>query len=261
MVEVLAHHRDRWGHVEHYDDFLPLLTFDEFDAEAWARLAVEAGAGYTVFVAKHHDGWSWWDSPGTDRTVLAGGPRRNVLAEYAAACERNGIVFGTYYSLLDWGDPRYPGDEYVTDVLHPHVIDLVERYGSSVVWGDGNWGHGSDHWRTRELLDRLHAIDPQVIVNDRWSASADDVPEGAPATIRTFEYAAPDDIVDEPWELCRGIGSSFGHNRAERVEHHMSAVSNRRTADRGGRQGWAPAARRGTRRHRDDSRTAGPATA
>jgi alpha-L-fucosidase len=223
MVEVLAHHRDRWGHVERYDDFLPLLTFDEFDGEAWARLAVEAGAGYTVFVAKHHDGWSWWDAPGTDRTVLAGGPRRNVLAEYAAACERNGIVFGTYYSLLDWGDPRYPGDDYVAEVLHPHVVDLVERYGSNVLWGDGHWGHGPEHWRTRELLARVRAIDPQVVVNDRWWASPDDVPDGAPAIVRTFEYAPPHDIVDGPWELCRGIGSSFGHNRAERAEHHMSA--------------------------------------
>ena len=25
MVEVLAHHRDRWGHIEQYDDFLPLI--------------------------------------------------------------------------------------------------------------------------------------------------------------------------------------------------------------------------------------------
>ena len=223
MVEVLAHHRDRWGHVENYDDFLPLLTFDDFDAEAWARLAVEAGAGYTVFVAKHHDGWNWWDAPGTDRTLLSGGPRRNVLAEYAAACERNGIVFGTYYSLLDWGDPRYPDDDYVTEVLHPHVVDLVQRYGSSVLWGDGHWGHGPEHWRSRELLERVRAIDPHVIVNDRWWASDDDVPDGAPPIVRTFEYAPPDDIVDGPWELCRGIGSSFGHNRAERSEHHMSA--------------------------------------
>ena len=44
LVEVLAHHRDRWGHVEHYDDFVPLLTFEHFDAEAWAALASEAGA-------------------------------------------------------------------------------------------------------------------------------------------------------------------------------------------------------------------------
>ncbi len=225
MVEVLAHHRERWGHVESYDDFLELLRFEQFDAESWAQLAADAGAGYTVFVAKHHDGWNWWDAPGTDRTVLAGGPRRNVLAEYAAACERHGMVFGTYYSLLDWGDPRYPTDSYVDEVLHPHVIDLVERYGSSVLWGDGHWGHGPDHWRTRELLERVRSIDPDVVVNDRWWAADDDVPTGSPPIVRTFEYDAPDGIVDGPWELCRGIGASFCHNRAERAEHHMDAAA------------------------------------
>ena len=222
MVEVLAHHRDRWGHIEQYDDFLPLLTYDRFDAEDWAQLVSDAGAGYSVFVTKHHDGWSWWDAPNTDRTMLHGGPRRNVVAEYAAACERNDIVFGTYYSLLDWGDARFPEPSYVTEVLHPHVIDLVERYGSSVLWGDGHWGHGPDLWRTRELLERIWAIDPDVVVNDRWWAADDDVPAGSPPLVRTFEYEAPDEIIDGPWELCRGIGASFCHNRAERIEHHLS---------------------------------------
>jgi alpha-L-fucosidase len=222
MVEVLAHHRDRWGHIEHFDDFLPLLTYDRFDAEDWARLVTDAGAGYSILVAKHHDGWCWWDAPNTDRTVVHGGPGRNVLAEYAAACERNDIVFGTYYSLLDWGDARYPDPAYVSEVLHPHVVDLVERYGSSVLWGDGHWGHGPEFWRTGELLDRIRAIDPDIVVNDRWWASADDVPAGSPALVRTFEYQTPDDITDDPWELCRGIGASFCHNRAERAEHHMS---------------------------------------
>ena len=222
MVEVLAHHRDRWGRIEQYDDFLPLLTFDRFDAEDWAQLVADAGAGYSVFVTKHHDGWSWWDAPNTERTMLHGGPRRNVLAEYAAACERNDIVFGTYYSLLDWGDPRFPDPSYVTEVLHPHVIDLVERYGSSVLWGDGHWGHGPDRWRTRELLEHIRSIDPNVVVNDRWWASPDDVPAGSPALVRTFEYEAPDGILEGPWELCRGIGASFCHNRAERGEHHLS---------------------------------------
>ncbi len=222
MVEVLAHHRDRWGHIEHFDDFLPLLTFDRFDAEDWARLAVDAGMGYTVFVAKHHDGWSWWDAPGTSRTMIHGGPRRNVLAEYAAACERNDIVFGTYYSLLDWGDERYPTDDYVRDVLHPHVTDLVERYGARVMWGDGHWGHGPDRWRTADLMKQLRGIDPELVVNDRWWASDDDAPAGTPPIVRTYEYEAPNGIVTGPWELCRGVGASFCHNRTERVEHHLS---------------------------------------
>ena len=35
LVEVLAHHRDRWGHVDRFDDFVDLLTFERFDAEEW----------------------------------------------------------------------------------------------------------------------------------------------------------------------------------------------------------------------------------
>jgi len=222
MVEVLAHHRDRWGHIEHFDDFLPLLTYDRFDAEDWAQLVADAGAGYTVFVTKHHDGLAWWDAPNTDRTALHGGPRRNVLAEFAAACERNDVVFGAYYSLLDWDDTRFGEAEYATEVLHPHVVDLVERYGARYLWGDGHWGHGPDVWRTGELLEQVFAIDSELVLNDRWWASDDMVPEGGPLLVRTFEYQAPDGIVDTPWELCRGIGSSFCHNRAERAEHHLS---------------------------------------
>ncbi|MGI9644709.1 MAG: alpha-L-fucosidase [Ilumatobacteraceae bacterium] len=222
LVETLAHHRDRWDFVEHFDDFLPLLTYDRFDAEDWARLAVDAGMGYTILVTKHHDGLCWWDAPNTTRTAVEHGPRRNVVAEYAAACERNDIVFGTYYSMLDWGDARYPSADYVEEVLHPHVTDLVERYGTRVLWGDGHWGHGPAKWRTAELLERLRKLEPDLIVNDRWWASADDVPDGSPPLLRTFEYDAPDGIVEGPWELCRGIGSSFCHNRAERAEHHMT---------------------------------------
>ncbi|MGB3735515.1 MAG: alpha-L-fucosidase [Ilumatobacter sp.] len=223
MVEVLAHHRDRWGHIEQYDDFVDLLTFDRFDAEEWAELAASSGAGYTVFVSKHHDGWSWWDAPASDRRLTEHGPKRNVLAEYAAACERRGITFGTYFSLLDWGDDRYPSEEFVNEVLHPQVLDLVERYGTAMLWGDGHWSRDAGVWKTAALMERVRAIDPDMVINDRWRASTSDVPDGAPGIVQTFEYDCPDRIVDGPWELNRGIGHSFGHNRAERAEHHMSA--------------------------------------
>ena len=224
MVEVLAHHRDRWGHIEQYDDFVDLLTFDRFDAEEWAELAASAGAGYTVFVSKHHDGWSWWDAPASERRLTEHGPKRNVLAEYAAACERHDVTFGTYFSLLDWGDERSPSDEFVRDVLHPQVLDLVERYGTAMLWGDGHWSRDAGVWQTAALMDRVRAIDPDIVINDRWRASSSDVPDGAPGIVRTFEYDCPDDIFDGPWELNRGIANSFGHNRAEQAEHHMTAV-------------------------------------
>lgn len=224
LAEVLAHHRDRWGHVQGYDDFVPLLTFEAFDADDWAKLVSDAGANYTILVTKHHDGWTWWDAPGSTRPLTEDGPHRDVLAEYAAACERHGLTLGTYYSLLDWGDRRYPDENYVDQVLHPQVIDLVERHRSKMLWGDGHWTHDAGHWKTAQLLERVRGIDPELVINDRWRASSSDVPEGAPPIVRTFEYDPPTGVVEGPWELTRGIGLSFGYNRAERSEHHLSGL-------------------------------------
>src|SRR4029078_9418839 len=88
MVETIAHHRDRWAHVEHYDDFVEFLTFEHFDPDEWAEIARDAGMSYSVMVAKHHDGLCWWDAPNTERTVVAAGPRRHVLGESRAPRER-----------------------------------------------------------------------------------------------------------------------------------------------------------------------------
>ncbi len=215
LVETLAHHRDRWGHIEHYDEFLPFLTFDEFDADEWTGLARDAGMTYAVMVAKHHDGLCWWDAPNTDRTVLHDGPARNVLGEFAAACERADLVFGASYSMLDWADSRYPGESYVDDVVHPHVLDLVQRYGARMLWGDGHWGAGGSHWRSEALIAAARRIDPDLVANDRWWLDQPDV--------RSYEYYLPDGIVTTPWEHRRGLGSSFGHNRAEGPDQLLTA--------------------------------------
>lgn len=214
MVETLGHHRRNWPHVESHADFLPYLTFDRYDPDEWTELAEAAGMGYVVMVAKHHDGLCWWDAPNTDRTVLTGGPRRNVLGELAVACDRAGLVFGTYYSLLDWGDTRYPGVRYVDEVVHPHMLDLVERYGSQMLWGGGHWGAGGGHWRSDELIAAARRVRPDLLVNDRWWSDGPGV--------REFEYQLPDRILDESWEARRGLGGSFGYNRAERPDTLLS---------------------------------------
>lgn len=215
MVETIAHHQARWAHVERFDDFTELLTFDAFDADEWARLAVDAGMTYTVMVAKHHDGLCWWDAPHTDHTVVSAGPRRNVLGEYADAARAAGLTFGTYYSLLDWSEPTYPSCGYVDEIVHPHVLDLVERYGSMMLWGDGHWGGGGSHWRSDELIAAARRINPSVIANDRWWADGPGV--------RSFEYRLPGGILADPWEMRRGLGCSFGLNRAETPDHLLSA--------------------------------------
>jgi alpha-L-fucosidase len=102
--------------------------------------------------------------------------------------------------------------------VHPQVLDLVERYGTRMLWGDGHWGGGEGRWRSDELIAAVHAIDPSIVVNDRWWWDGPGV--------ANFEYRQPDHALAVPWEMRRGLGTSFGHNRAEPIDSllHASAL-------------------------------------
>jgi len=213
MVEVLAHHRDRWGHIDSMDRFWSLLTFDEFHADDWARLAQDSGASSSVMVAKHHDGLCWWDAPGTARTVVHDGPRRDVLAEFASACHREGLVFGAAYSLLDWSAPRHPAGE---QLLGQHLFDLVERYGAQVLWGDAAAGDTDGIAWAKDVMARLRASHPDVAVNDGWGLAEPD--------LVTFHHLPPVQPPECPWVLSRELGRGVGYNRAERREHLLDGV-------------------------------------
>ena len=207
MPEVLAHHRDRWGHVERYDDFVGLLTFDGFDAERWAELARTAGAGFLVATARHHDGWAWWDTARSPRRLTDDGPRRNVIAELAAACERNGLPLGAFMALSGVGTPDEIG------AVHDEALDLVQRHGVTGLWAAEATGPHDD-WRGAELLGRLRSVEPGVVINNGWRAPLADGTAASPIVI-THVGRPPAEPTDGRWEVVCGLGRSFGHNRAE----------------------------------------------
>jgi alpha-L-fucosidase len=235
LVEVLAHHRDRWGHIDRYDDFAPLLTFDRFDAADWSALAGAAGAGYAVVAAKHHDGWCWWDAPATGRTLLHDGPRRDVLADVAGACRRDDIVLGAFYSL-EHGDRDAPDGAPDGPVVGPatgpvigaQVGDLVERYGLQLLLSDTARPPLDAAELDASLTDRLAEHDGGLVVDDSLAALLSDGPGGPTWSddrcIATICGDPPAGVVERPWQLCRPLGRGMGHNRTETEAHQMTAA-------------------------------------
>ncbi|MGZ6974881.1 MAG: alpha-L-fucosidase [Acidimicrobiia bacterium] len=220
LPEVVAFHREHFPEVRDFDDFIPQLTFDQWDADAVARLAVDAGMRYLVPVTKHHDGFCWWDTDLTTRTSVRQGPHRDVIAELADAAGRHDLVFGLYYSLLDWGHPDHPDrDRYVDAYMRRQLADLVERFRPQLLWGDGHWGHNGAWWRADQIVEdyyaAMQAIGLDGCVNDRFSASH--------ADYAVYEYDVPEEPPEGAWELCRGLSYSFCFNRAERDDDHLSA--------------------------------------
>jgi alpha-L-fucosidase len=79
--------------------------------QAWAQLAKDAGMKWLCLTARHHDGFSLFDSPHPNAFTSMQTLGRDLLAEYVEACRAAGLKVGIYYSPLSW---RYPGYYDVT---------------------------------------------------------------------------------------------------------------------------------------------------
>lgn len=82
-----------------------------FDAEEIVSLAKKCGMTYLVFTTKHHDGFAMYHSKIDKYNVYDKTPfHRDVVGELAAACKKEGLKFGIYYSQdLDWHDKNGGG--------------------------------------------------------------------------------------------------------------------------------------------------------
>ena len=82
------------------------FTCDRYDATQWVGIAKEAGCRYMVVTARHHDGFSLFDTQCGEYDARHSAANRDLIAEYLAAAHAAGMRTGIYYSPLDW---RYPG--------------------------------------------------------------------------------------------------------------------------------------------------------
>jgi len=200
------------------DEFKP----QKFDANEWASIAKEAGMKYMVMVAKHHDGFALWDSPGSYNQFnsMATGAKRDFIKEYVEACRNAGLRVGLYYSPMDW---RFPGYFHPKELLdnallmkkqcYDQVEELMTQYGKiDILWYDGGWlAHKGDDttsawlWEPDKLNKMVKSHNPKVVVNPRSGWEGDFYcDEGS--------HEITGKIIPVPWEknLCIGSGTSWG---------------------------------------------------
>ncbi len=196
------------------NDFNPT----KFNAKAFVSLAKQAGMKYMVITAKHHDGFSMFDSKASDYNIVDATPfNRDILKELAAECKKQHIKFGFYYSQAqDWHHPggmgnnwdntikRVSSDEYVYEKALPEVKQLLTEYGDiAIFWWD------TPREMTKEVVDSLYnittALQPNIITNDRLG-------KDYPGDHKTFERHGPRYKPEEKyWELCQPISGSWGY--------------------------------------------------
>jgi alpha-L-fucosidase len=224
-------HERTYGPNFRYQDFAPMFKAELFNPDQWAELFRESGARYVVLTSKHHEGFTLWPSAQSwNWNSVDIGPHRDLCGDLTNSVKRQGLHMGFYYSLYEWFNPVYRNDfnNYVDNHMIPQMKDLVNSYTPDIVWTDGEWDRPSKDWKSEEFIAWLYNESPvkeTVVVNDRWGSETRSKHGG----IFTTEYGLVHDSEGigtenvRPWEECRGIGTSFGFNRAENLDSYSSA--------------------------------------
>lgn len=223
-------HQKNYGTNFDYQEFAPQFRAELWDPAGWASLFARAGAKYVAPTSKHHDGFALWPSReasaswGRPWNAAEIGPKRDLLGELSQACRAQGLKFGFYYSLYEWYNPIWKQDRkrFVNEHLFPQFKDVVTRYQPAIIFSDGEWDMPSKDWRSEELLAWLFNESPckdTVVVNDRWGKDC----RHKHGSYYTTEYAAGMKDDSHPWEENRGMGYSYGFNRAENIDDYKSS--------------------------------------
>jgi alpha-L-fucosidase len=216
-----AYHREHYGANFNYYDFAPIFDREtqKWNPDEWARIFKAAGARYVVLTTKHHDGFTLWPSSIANPTLPADRQHatRDLVGDLTTAVRKQGLTMGLYYSGgYDWTflpgpiitrDDRArtePETEAYGNYAFAQAEELIKRYHPAVLWNDIDWP------RTGKPLqleaDYYNAV-PDGVVDDRYGIAHTD--------FTSPEYRTLDKINAKKWEECRGLGMSFGYNRAE----------------------------------------------
>ncbi|HEX3729447.1 MAG TPA: alpha-L-fucosidase [Opitutaceae bacterium] len=205
--------------VADYEAFAPRFNPVQFDAEAWVALAKAAGMKYIVITAKHHDGFAMYRSAVDRYNIYDATPfHRDPLQELAAACLRQGLKLGFYYSQSqDWHapgasaigghwDPKQDGDmdAYLRTKSVPQVRELLTNYQPfpAVLWFDTPTELMTKE--RAELFLPLLREHPNVIWNNRLGG-------GYHGDTETPEqHIPPKGIPGRDWETCMTINDTWG---------------------------------------------------
>ena len=216
------YHKKHYGDLGYYD-FAPAFNREskKWDPDKMAAIFNAAGARYVVLTSKHHEGFTLWPSttpnPSPSLKPSQLHAERDIVGELTAAVRKQGMKMGLYYSGgYDWTfntgpiaiDKDYetvkPQTKAYGDYAFAQIHELIDRYQPAILWNDIDWPKTGNPLQVE--ADYYNAI-PDGVIDDRFGIKHSD--------FTSPEYEKLDGISPKKWEECRGLGRSFGYNRAE----------------------------------------------
>jgi len=224
----------------------------DFDGGKIARLAKKTGMKYIVITAKHHEGFSMWDTQVAsfkdasqkkpyDLPGFTQFTSRDVLQELKDSCEAQGIKFCLYYSIMDWlhSSQNVNRGSYFSDMvslsartayiadMKLQIKELITKYKPAVMWFDGDWTKRSGSptlgkWWTKadgaDLYNYVTGLDPTIVVNERVCRSF------GLGDFECPERTVPNKPASRQWETCQTMNKSWGYNSSDNNYKSVTAM-------------------------------------
>jgi alpha-L-fucosidase len=210
----------------------------KFDAREWVSLAKAAGVRYITITSRHHDGFSMFASKATPYNIVDWTPfKRDVMAELAAECRRQGIKLFFYYSQLDWRHPDYfprgntgtkagradAGDwNRYLEFMDKQLTELLTNYGPiGGIWFDGMWDKPNAEWQLARTYGLIHRLQPAALVvpnHHKTPMPGEDVQtfeQDLPGA-NTTGYRKDVEVSDLPLETSLTMNGAWGFNITDR---------------------------------------------
>ena len=215
-----AMNRERIPFAEYRERYAARFLAEKYRPEEWARLARDAGMGYVVLTARHHDGFALWDTALRDFNSVQLGPRRDLIRPYVEAVRAAGLKVGLYYSVADWTHPDYP-EPFARDwpkawpdegarkrfiaYYRAQLDELMTRYGKiDMLWYDGCIPDPTDG---AEVNAFVRTLQPDILLNSRNGRQFEDFDNSEQA----IHPAAP----GKNWEACMTLNDSWGYHAGD----------------------------------------------
>lgn len=212
----------------------------EFNAEQWVQVAKSAGMKYIVITAKHHDGFSMYDTKYSDYNIIKATPyKHDPIDELYHECKKQGIRFGVYYSqIIDWWDGWDGGmlnsdrkvddmnienpmntwdpakttrEKYLKNKAFPQIKELIKKYPDmQEVWFD-YWYEGKgdkfcNPGISFDFYKILYKVTPQCLVSSRIGSGLGD-----------FQAAGDNEILSKSkmifWETPGTVNNTWGYSK------------------------------------------------
>lgn len=222
-------HERVYGANTTYQDLAKQFKAELWDPDFWCKLFAESGAKYVITTANFHDGFAMYPTKyaatqNTDEwNSMVIGPKRDIIGEMNTAGEKLGLKMGIYYSLYEWFHPLWLTDKekFATEWLAPKFKEVVTRYKPWHIFLDGEWEQDYSKWKAEDLAYWLYNESPvkdYVVVNDRWGICRGQFGDVYESEYGGGQYSTP----LHPWQEDRGLGKSYGFNRAESIYDYDS---------------------------------------